>query len=468
MKHALVGSVLFVFFLTAPGVAQLEITGTVSANATPGALPDGVGNAAVVVPLSGVRVQVVGGPQAVTAADGTYVLTVPDAMPRTIEVELVGPFAQVLTAQGAAVRGAQVVMAPATADFLLNAAPDEYSTAQVNVFCHVTMAHDFFRSRAPLFGGLDFPVVSTANIALSCGATFNSGDLSLGFFHAASGCVNTGYSSVVLHEYGHVIVNRFGLAQGAFGEGYADALSLLALDDPVVGRDFLGPGISIRQPGIDAVQYPCAGSVFFCGQVLAGAWYRISENLQTSLGDAAGLEHARQLFVDWSQITLGGQGSDAAHPDTVIEVLTVDDDDGDLSNGTPHFTEICAAFAAHGIPCPEPPGLLLTHDPLVRGLESELVVTGAVPGTLVAIVAGTRGVGAGRCYPQLGGLCLGFLGNPRLVGSGTADANGELRLTLRVPASAPLIEVVLQAANRVGPGGADSMVSEVVVSTVGE
>jgi hypothetical protein len=43
----------------------------------------------------------------------------------------------------------------------------------------------------------------------------------------------------------------------------------------------------------------------------------------------------------------------SAHPQTVIEVLTVDDDNGDLVDGTPHDQEICAAFAAHGIfDCP--------------------------------------------------------------------------------------------------------------------
>jgi hypothetical protein len=43
----------------------------------------------------------------------------------------------------------------------------------------------------------------------------------------------------------------------------------------------------------------------------------------------------------------------SAHPQTVIEVLTVDDDNGDLVDGTPHDQEICAAFAAHGIfECP--------------------------------------------------------------------------------------------------------------------
>ena len=45
----------------------------------------------------------------------------------------------------------------------------------------------------------------------------------------------------------------------------------------------------------------------------------------------------------------------SAHPLTVIEILTVDDDDGDIFNGTPHFIEICTAFELHSIPCTEPP-----------------------------------------------------------------------------------------------------------------
>ena len=70
------------------------------------------------------------------------------------------------------------------------------------------------------------------------------------------------------------------------------------------------------------------------------------------MGEEPGLELTRQLFTDWTGITMGGIGLDSAHPQTAIEVLTVDDDDGDLDNGTPHDGEICEAFAAFRIDCP--------------------------------------------------------------------------------------------------------------------
>ena len=42
-------------------------------------------------------------------------------------------------------------------------------------------------------------------------------------------------------------------------------------------------------------------------------------------------------------VTVGGIGNDAAHPTTAIEVLTLNDDDGNINNGTPDYDEICAA-----------------------------------------------------------------------------------------------------------------------------
>ena len=42
--------------------------------------------------------------------------------------------------------------------------------------------------------------------------------------------------------------------------------------------------------------------------------------------------------------------------------VMLDDDDADLSNGTPHYNEIAAAFGAHGLPAPA----LTLFDPMAR------------------------------------------------------------------------------------------------------
>ena len=150
----------------------------------------------------------------------------------------------------------------------------------------------------------------------------------------------------------HFVVSVLGLRQGAFGEGFGDAVVLLQYDDPIVGRDFFGPGTFVRDIVAANKRYPCFGGVHDCGQVLAGVWWDIKLEMQGSLGQSTGLQTAQQLLTDWSQITTGGSGRNSASPRTAVEVLTVDDDDGDLENGTPHFDEICAGFAAHNIRCP--------------------------------------------------------------------------------------------------------------------
>jgi hypothetical protein len=45
-------------------------------------------------------------------------------------------------------------------------------------------------------------------------------------------------------------------------------------------------------------------------------------------------------------------------PSIAVDMLTLDDNDALLENGTPHYNEICTGFAAHGINCP----------PIVNGL----------------------------------------------------------------------------------------------------
>jgi hypothetical protein len=43
---------------------------------------------------------------------------------------------------------------------------------------------------------------------------------------------------------------------------------------------------------------------------------------------------------------------DSITPAITIDYLVLDDDDGDLSNGTPHYCQIAAGFGAHGMDAP--------------------------------------------------------------------------------------------------------------------
>jgi hypothetical protein len=335
-------------------IHRTDIVGTVTGLATPGVRPDVETNPPSSTPIGRIRVGVVGGGTSITGVTGEYAITHEGVEPVAVATNLgLGEWSRVVPRVGPALSASRTVIPPGPADLLINPAPAEHLTSQVNAMLVVTRTHDYFKDRAPTFTGLDIPLTTNVNLAATCNAFFtNAGGLSVNFYGAGNGCVNTAYSTIVSHEYGHFVVNRRNLAQEAFGEGFGDTLALMVWDTPVGGQDLRGPGTYVRDVEAANQQYPCAGPIHLCGQVLAGTWWDIRRNFGAAFGSEPGLEMARQRQVAWAMITLGGEGGNSASPRTAVEVLMVDDDDGNLANGTPNYGLICPAFARHGIACP--------------------------------------------------------------------------------------------------------------------
>ena len=125
--------------------------------------------------------------------------------------------------QDGAVRqiGSQSVTPPGPANFILNSGGSTNPannagiaplTAQINVAIATDATHNYIRDRPP--GGVPainqvFP--ANTGVAGTCNAFFNGS--SINFYNAGGGCANTGYNSVVSHEYGHFVVASRGLAQ---------------------------------------------------------------------------------------------------------------------------------------------------------------------------------------------------------------------------------------------------------------
>jgi len=339
--------------------SEPDITGTVSAWASPGTLPQAGGRRRVVLPIADHwlktdDVQTNDGQVAVTGADGSYAFDAVAAPPVTVTSELEGPWVQIVDETGPTLSLVETAdTLPATVDFLHNDARQVETTAQVDAFIHANNTHAFFKTRQPAFTAIDIQLPARVNRPANCNAFFTPIGPSINFLSEGSGCVNSAYSSVVAHEYSHFVVDSLRLAQGPFGEGFADTVSELMYDDPIIGRDFFGPDTFVRDIAGANAQFPCFDEPHACGQVLAGVWWDLKLQMQTELGDADGLEYTRQLLVDWAMVTVGGSIFNAAHRQTALEVLVVADDNGTLIDGTPYDTQICAAFAMHNIPCPE-------------------------------------------------------------------------------------------------------------------
>lgn len=167
-----------------------------------------------------------------------------------------------------------------------------------------------------------------------------------------------------------------------------------------------------------------------------------------------------ELFVGATTVTTDAGGSAAFTSASSVPVpagwvVTATATDA-LTGDTSEFSA-CA---------PVTEGLALTAGPLQRGQSVALTAQNALPQERVEFLLSLRGAGSGPCPPALGGLCLDLLPPLLRIGNATADAHGDAVLLVAVPPNAPLLTAHLQAVVLRGPGGADSMKSNVVSTPI--
>lgn len=230
-----------------------------------------------------------------------------------------------------------------------NAADQPLIDAQITTFIHSAIVKDYVRSFAPDLEYLDAELRATVNIDDSCNA-FSDGE-TINFFQSSQQCENTGrLADVVYHEFGHSlhaqsIVPGVGAFDGAFSEGLSDYLAATIVDDPGMGRGFFYDETALRHmdpPDKEHVWPDDVGQIHYTGIIFAGAMWDLRKILVDRYGYDEGVELSDRLFYAAVQ-----RASDI--PTTYVEILAADDDNGDLSDGTPNFCDINAAFGAHGL-----------------------------------------------------------------------------------------------------------------------
>ncbi|MCG8409619.1 MAG: hypothetical protein MI923_30805 [Phycisphaerales bacterium] len=274
----------------------------------------------------------------------------------TVDASLNGQWFDALNFLGAEVTASESAATPV--NFLFNAAnTDEQVRAQVNGYLEANRVRDFvaqFNPSYPTFTDTDIPVtVNRTDGFCPANAWYSPNDFdsptgySINFCVSNGGDPNTAWSSVVHHEFGHHIVEAGGSGQGQYGEGMGDVMSTLILDSNLLGLGFFGDcGSSLRNAD-NSLEYPCSGSIHFCGQVISGCvWDTRNELVITNPGNY--IEILGNLMVNSVLLHTGT----LITPQITIDVLTLDDDNADLTDGTPHCMEICTGFAAHNMDCP--------------------------------------------------------------------------------------------------------------------
>jgi hypothetical protein len=212
---------------------------------------------------------------------------------------------------------------------------------------------------------MDYAMDVNVNIDDSCNAFWNGSSINFFKKSSADDCNNTVYvSDVVYHEYGHGVNDKFyislgsgfGMTNGALHEGMADVLATLMEDDSELGQGFfISTSTGIRNVD-NTNRYPedASGQVHNDGLIIGGTFWDLRQSIGVSA--AAQLSH-------FAKYGLPDGGTKLAFQSYFIETLVADDDNGDLSDGTPNWTAIVAAFNAHGIG----PSLFLTivHTPVL-------------------------------------------------------------------------------------------------------
>jgi hypothetical protein len=327
----------------------VDVTGSVGGMATEGKAADFC-EAEVVTGLPWARVNI---GSTVAFADGNGAYTIPNSggSPVTVESRLWGSWFRVWNQAGAEELLTRTVTPPGPADFLHNSAnSDEFVRAQVNGYLQANAVRDFTLTYNPAYPGLqqnDFPVYVNESGGYCPGNAWYDG-ASITFCRSGSGYPNTAWSTVIHHEYGHHLVALAGSGQGMYGEGMGDVMGLLITDDPGTGWGFYGNCNQPLRTGDNTMQYPCSGEIHFCGQLISGCvWSTRNELLATNPGSY--MDILANLAVNSILLHTG----DIIDPSITVDYLTLDDDDGNILNGTPHYAEIAAGFGAHNMDAPE-------------------------------------------------------------------------------------------------------------------
>ncbi len=339
-------------------VHAFDVTGTVVTWATPGLAPDGAGNPPTIQAMKHVELQSSAG-TVLTDANGNFTFAGVDT-PLAVTVRYFGAFGDVRNMAGAEHTLTQVVHPVIPNTLTLNSSRTAEVTAQANAFMTVNRLRDWVRSVLPTDGTADRLFQARVNDVPNCPDFFaNFNGTSIGFrlpgdsVPPGVSCANSSFSTVISHEHGHWMNVLYGTGNGSdgMGEGNADVFAMYVWDTPGVALDLYGNGLPIRT-GWNTRQFcgdgspGCHNGQHQNGEVWMGAAWKIRDRLNQTHGNAAGDLIADTLFLSWMN------AYDQTLLRSIIETqwLTLDDDDANLGNGTPHYADIDGGFRAQGFP----------------------------------------------------------------------------------------------------------------------
>ncbi len=292
----------------------------------------------------------IGGTQAFADEFGDFVIPNEGDSPVTVESAVRGEFFVVNNAAGPDSVLFMEVTPPGPAEFTHNNDNDsELVRSEVNCYIHANVIRDWTLRANPDYGNIPNQLEFALNVNRVDGfcpgnAWYGTGPFSMNFCRAGGNSPNTGWNSVVYHEFGHHLTYQGGSPGVSFGEGTGYTISAIILDDPRLALGFFNNCADPLRNADNNLQWPCNGGGHFCGQLLSGSmWSTRNQLVNTEPADYS--EILMSLMVN--SVLLNNSSSISRQ--ITVDWLTVDDDDSDLENGTPHCFEIMTGFAEHNM-----------------------------------------------------------------------------------------------------------------------
>jgi len=256
-------------------------------------------------------------------------------------------------------------------------------------FYHLNKIAEHGRSWLPSNVWLTQQLVDNVNINSTCNAYWNG---SVNFYKSGGGCNNTGeIAGVFLHEWGHGIDQNDGGGYDNPSEAYADITAFMVTHVSCIGRGFFQSGncggygdaclncsgirdddwdthashqphtpANFLQPNCGGGSGPCGKEVHCEGYVSAEAlWDLAKRDLPpTGMDQETAWALTDKLWYK-SRNGSGGNAYNCSLPNSdgcnagswFTKLRTIDDDNGNLNDGTPHAAAIFAAFNRHVIAC---------------------------------------------------------------------------------------------------------------------
>jgi len=320
-----------------------QVNGTAEGNAS-----DGPGTAdcepEILKPLPYVRFTDPFGGESFTDANGEFTA----GSGQSLTFSLDGMWFDVFNFIGGEVTESVTANPPLEVVFGEGGASEEVQS-QINAYVESNVIRDFVLAYNPTYPTLNNPdftvTVNRTDGFCPSNAWYDSSQSSINFcLSGGSSAPNTAWSSVVYHEYGHHLVQAGGSGQGQYGEGMGDTMSTIILDDNRLGLGFFGSCSESLRDADNLIQYPCSDSIHFCGQLLSGCVWDTRNELV-----ASGVSNYIDVLANLSINSILLHNGSSITPQIAVDFLTLDDDNGDLSDGSPHYAEIAAGFRGHNM-----------------------------------------------------------------------------------------------------------------------